>query len=201
MNPRVEWFLKRPKYQRALMLVGVLLLVVVLFVYLFYAPLMAEHEKLVKQSDTLQAKLVNDRRIAGNLPIFKAEYAKMEENLEQALTELPNDREIPKLLTSIASSAKENGLNVLLFRPGGEQPKGFYAEVPVTLKLTGSFHQVARFFYSVGTLPRIVNISDVKMGGAEDLGGRLVLKVDCLATTFRFLSQAEQQANANTQKK
>lgn len=201
MNPRVEWFLKRPKYQRILMLLGAMALIVVLFVYLFYSPLMKEHEKLVKQSDKLQAKLVNDRRIASNLPIFKAEYAKMEESLEQALTELPNDKEIPKLLTSIASSAKENGLNVQMFKPSGEQPKGFYAEVPVSLKLTGSFHQVAMFFYSVGTLPRIVNISDVKLGGAEEQGGRLVLKIDCLATTFRFLSQAEQQANANAQKK
>lgn len=200
MNPKVEWFLKRPRYQRVLMLFGVLLVIVAIFAYLLYMPLMDEHKRLVGQSDSLQSKLVNDRRIAANLPVFKAEYEKMEERLEIALTELPNNKEIPTLLTSIASSAKENGLNVLFFKPGAETPRGFYAEVPVALKLTGSFHQVASFFYAVGSLPRIVNISNVKLGGAEDLGGRLILKVDCLATTFRFLSQAEQQANANKQK-
>jgi type IV pilus assembly protein PilO len=113
--------------------------------------------------------------------------------LDLALAELPNQKEIPTLLTNIASLAKDNGLDVLLFRPGGEINKGFYAEVPVQLKLVGSYHEVAMFFYHVGNMSRIVNINNLNMGGAKADGGRNLLAVDCLATTFRFIEGAQGQ--------
>lgn len=187
MNPRVEKILKLPVYQRILILGVFLLLLAGGFVYLFYLPKQEEYRGLQEQNRSLQTKLLEDRRIADNLPKFKAEYEKMQQQLELALTELPNDKEIPTLLTSIASLAKDNGLDVLRFRPGGEVPKGFYAEVPVQLTLTGSYHEVAMFFQAVGGLSRIVNISNLTMGNAKTAGGRTVVSVDCLATTFRFL--------------
>ena len=187
MNPRVEWVLKRPKYQKVLMLLVVILLVAGLFVYLLYLPLQEERGRLVVRSNTLESELVKYRNIAANFSVFEAELKKMEEKLNQALTELPNDKEIPKLLTSIASTAKSNGLTVQFFKPGQEEPKGFYAEVPVSLKLVGTYHQIAKFFYDVGSLPRIVNLSNVSLGKAQGGGDRL--QVDCLATTFMFLEQ------------
>lgn len=187
MNPRVEKILKLPVYQRALIL-GVLCLALVGgFVYLFYLPKQEEYRGLQEQNRSLLAKLQEDRRIANNLPKFKAEYEKMQHQLEQALTELPNKSEIPALLTSIASLAKENGLDVLRFRPGGEIPQGFYAEVPVQLQLAGSYHDVALFFQAVGDLSRIVNISSLTIGTPKDVEGKTILSVNCLATTFRFL--------------
>jgi type IV pilus assembly protein PilO len=166
-------------------------------VYLFYLPKQEEYRQLQAQAETLEAKLVQDRRIAANLEKFKAEYEKMKEQLDLALTELPNEREIPTLLTSIASLARDNGLDVLRFKPGQERPKGFYAEVPVELKLVGSYHQVALFFSAVGDLPRIVNINNLTMGGAKAADGRHSLSIDCLATTFRFLDETSQpQAKA-----
>lgn len=197
MNPRVEWFLRRPAYQRALMMLAVMLLVVAAFVFLLYLPKDEEYSSLQKESEKVLAKLQEDRRIAANLPRFKAEYEKMKLQLDQALTELPNEKEIPSLLTTIATLAKENGLNVLRFKPGGERPQGFYAEVPVDLKLIGTFHQIAKFFYDVGDLPRIVNISKVAMtlgrGGAS---AGAELSVDCLAVTFRFLEGSAAAAPA-----
>ena len=197
MNPRVEWLLKRPRYQRVLMLMGALALIVGLFVWLMFLPKQEEYSRLLKQSADLQVKLDSDRRIAANLPTFKAEYEKMLAQLDQALTELPNGREIPKLLTSISSRAKGSGLDVLSFRPGSEVPKGFYAEVPVRLKVEGTFHQVANFFYAVSKLPRIVNINEVKIGAKnkQDAGNNM-LSVDCIATTFRFLENAPDQTKA-----
>jgi type IV pilus assembly protein PilO len=141
----------------------------------------------------LEAKLQEDQRIADNLPKFRAEFEKMQDKLDLALAELPNQKEIPTLLTNIASLAKDNGLDVLLFRPGGEINKGFYAEVPVQLKLVGSYHEVAMFFYHVGNMSRIVNINNLNMGGAKADGGRNLLAVDCLATTFRFIEGAQGQ--------
>jgi type IV pilus assembly protein PilO len=187
MNPRVEKLLKLPAYQRVLILCALLLVLAGGFVYLVYLPKQEEYRGLQDQNRSLQAKLQEDRRIADNLPKFKAEYEKMQRQLEQALTELPNEREIPTLLTSIASLAKDNGLDVLRFRPGGENRKGFYAEVPVSLQLVGSYHDVALFFQAVGDLSRIVNISNLTIGNPKNVEGRTLLSVDCLATTFRFL--------------
>jgi type IV pilus assembly protein PilO len=191
MNPRVEWFLQRPAYQRALMLLAVIVLVAIAFVFLLYLPKVEEYSTLQKQNDQVLARLQEDRRIAANLPRFKAEYERMKKQLDQALTELPNEKEIPSLLTTIATLAKENGLDVLLFKPEQERPQGFYAEVPVSLKLLGSYHQVATFFYDVSGLPRIVNIGKVSMTLGKGGSGNTQLAVDCLAVTFRFLEGNE----------
>lgn len=187
MNPRVEKLLKLPAYQRGFILGVVLLIIIGGFVYFLYLPKHEEYRQLLETGATLQAKLEQDRRIANDLPKFEAEYQRMQQQLEEALTQLPNEKEIPTLLTNIASLAKDQGLEVLRFKPGGEVPKGFYAEVPVELKLSGSFHQVALFFQSVGELSRIVNMGNLTMGNAKTTDGRTTLTVDCLATTFRFI--------------
>jgi type IV pilus assembly protein PilO len=190
LNPNVEKLLKLPAYQRLMILLGALALIVGLLVYLFYLPLQEEYGRLKTQNATLQVKVEEDTRIASNLPAFKAEYQKMEQQLESALAELPNDREIPTLLTSIASMAKDNGLEVLRFKPGKENPKGFYAEVPVELKLVGSFHQVAMFYQAVSNLSRIVNIGNLNIAVSSGKSNENLLSVECLATTFRFLEES-----------
>ena len=202
MNPKVEMILKRPAYQRLLMLLALLLLIVALFVWGVFLPQIETYSALQKQSADLQVKLDSDRRRADNLPRFKAEYDKMLAQLDEALKQLPNGSEIPELLTSISSRAKESGLNVLSFRPGVEKPIGFYAEVPVSLKFEGTFHQVANFFYAVSQLPRIVNINNVKIGmKSGDKSEANILSVDCLAITFRFLESSVVQPGAGGAKK
>jgi len=194
MNQNVDWILKRPLAQRVMMLVGLLIVIVGLFVWTMVLPQQEQLTALDTQNVELQQKLDADRRVAANLPLYKAEFEKMQQKLDLALTELPNGKEIPTLLTNISSNAKSNGLEVLTFKPEAEILKGFYAEVPVTLRIEGTFHQLASFFYSVGTLSRIVNINNVKINlkrASGDAMGPTQLSVDCLATTFRFLQGAE----------
>lgn len=195
MNPRVEKLLRLPAYQRALLLVLALGLVVVAFVYLLYLPQQQTYQDLQRRHNSLENRLAQERRIARNLPEFKAEYARMQQKLKDALAELPNKREIPSLLTSISSLANDNGLDVLRFKPDKERPKGFYAEVPVELNLVGTFPQVTSFFFAVGQLPRIVNISNVSMSGGKSnkSNDHNLLSVKCLATTFRFLEKSATQ--------
>lgn len=190
MDPRLEKVLKLPLYQRLLILVALMLVIAGLFVYLIYLPMREELAGLRQKDASLQSKIQEDQRIADNLPQFKAEFEKMEALLNDALTELPNEKEIPNLLTSITALAKESGLNVTLFKPGAEKPMGFYAEVPVELKMVGSFHEVALFSDAVAKLPRIVNINNLTLASPKDDGGRVLLAVNCLATTFRFIEGA-----------
>ncbi|MFA5585823.1 MAG: type 4a pilus biogenesis protein PilO [Saccharofermentanales bacterium] len=191
MNPNVEKIIKLPLYQRLLILLVLLLSLMGVFVYFLYMPKMDELKQLQDKNAQLQTKLQEDQRIAGNLSKFKAEYEKMQEQLNQALTELPNQKEIPALLTSIAAVAKDNGLDILQFKPGNESPKGFYAEVPVDLKLSGSYHEAALFFNAVSSLSRIVNVSKVSLGNPKENDGKTMLSIDCLATTFRFLEETK----------
>lgn len=189
MDPRVEKILNLPLYQRVLMLVALIGVIIGLFVYLVYLPEVDSLNSLRRDRDSLAAKLQQDQRIANNLPKFRAEYEKMKLRLDEALTELPNDKEIPTLLTNIAGLARESGLEVKLFKPEAEIAKGFYAEVPVRLKLVGTYHEMGMFAYEIGRLSRIVNLNGLKMGQPKMEAGRTLLSIESQATTFRFLPQ------------
>ncbi|MCD6526844.1 MAG: type 4a pilus biogenesis protein PilO [Desulfuromonas sp.] len=187
MDPRVEKILKMPLYQRVLLLVVISALIIGLFVYFMYLPAQEELERETAKNEKIFLKLQESRRIANNLPRFKAEYVKMKKQLDLALNELPNKSEIPSLLSSIAGLARDRGLDVMEFKPGKESPQGFYAKVPVSLKLSGNYHQMALFCESVSELSRIVNINDLVMGKAKMIDGVTELTISCAATTYRFI--------------
>jgi type IV pilus assembly protein PilO len=191
MDPQVEKMLKLPTRQKVLLLLVVLVMEAAAFYYLLYQPRQNELKGLQTQLEDLQKQIQENQRIANNLPRFKAEYEQLKLDLDRALTELPNQKEIPALLTSISSLGRNAGLDFLLFRPRPEVPKDFYAEVPVDIAVSGTFYQVAQFFVAVGNLPRIVNITNVNFTDIKSVGGRTTLKVNCLATTFRFLDKKE----------
>lgn len=169
----------------------ILLLEGALLYFLLYAPKQTEYQGLKSAVEAKQNEVNENRKIADNLPRFKKEYEGLNQELQGALTELPNQKEIPSLLTSITGAGKTSGLDFLIFRPKPEEPKDFYAAVPVDINVAGSFYNVANFFVALSNLPRIVNINNVAFSDVRDAGGRTLLKVTCLATTFRFLDKKE----------
>lgn len=191
MDPQIEKILKLPTRHKVALLVLILMLEGAAFFYALYQPRMKELTALQTRLEELQNQINENRRIANNLPRYRAEYEKLKKDLDNALTELPNQKEIPSLLTSITSVGKGAGLDFLLFRPKPEVPKDFYAEVPVDIAVSGTFYNVADFFVAVANLPRIVNINNVSFSDIKSSGGRTTLKVNCLATTFRFLDKKE----------
>ncbi|MCF6266654.1 MAG: type 4a pilus biogenesis protein PilO [Desulfuromusa sp.] len=193
MNSRVEKVLNLPAYQRVLMLLVIMALLGAGFYFLFYQPQLEQHASLIKQRDAAQVKLKKNQKIANNLAVYRAEYEKMQVKLDEALGELPLKKEIPSLLTSIGDLAKEKGLEILRFKPAKEIIKGFYAEVPVTLKLSGSYHQAASFFDAVSKMERIVNIKGLTLGGTKEVKGKTTLRVDCSAVTFRFVENSTEK--------
>lgn len=191
MDPQIEKILKLPNRQKVALLLLVLLLEGAALYYLLYMPKADELNGLHTRLEDLQKQIQENRRIANNLPRYKAEFEQLKLDLDRALTELPNQKEIPSLLTSISSVGRSAGLDFLLFRPKPEVPKDFYAEVPVDIAVSGTFYNVADFFVAVANLPRIVNINNVSFSDIKSVGGRTSLKVNCLATTFRFLDKKE----------
>jgi type IV pilus assembly protein PilO len=193
MNSRVEKVLNLPAYQRMLIVLIIMAILAAGFYYLFYQAQLEEHARLLTKREADQVQLQKNQKIADNLAVYRAEYEKMQVKLDEALGELPLKKEIPSLLTSIGDLAKEKGLEILRFKPAGETVKGFYAEVPVTLKLAGSYHQTAAFFDAVSKMERIVNIQDLTIGGAKEVEGKTTLGIDCSAMTFRFVENSTVQ--------
>jgi type IV pilus assembly protein PilO len=191
MDPNVEKILKLPTKQKILILVVVSIIEAAALVWFLYIPKYNELEGLKAELTKLQGEIAEKTRIANNLPKLQIEYEKLNQELAQALTELPNSKEIPTLLTSITTLGKSAGLDFLTFRPKAEVPKDFYADVPVDIIVSGSYFSVANFFASVANLPRIVNITNVAFSDIKSVNNRMMTKVTCLATTFRFLDKKE----------
>jgi type IV pilus assembly protein PilO len=191
MDPNVEKILKLPTKQKILILVLVSVIEAAALVWYLYLPKHQELTGLKAELSRLQDEINEKTRIANNLPKLQVEYNQLNQELAQALTELPNSKEIPSLLTSITSLGKSAGLDFLTFRPKGEVPKDFYADVPVDIIVSGSYFSVANFFAAVANLPRIVNITNVAFSDIKSVNNRMMTKVTCLATTFRFLDKKE----------
>lgn len=191
MDPQVEKILKLPTKQKILILALVLILEIAALVWFIYLPKYKELGGLQVELSKLQSEIDDKTRIANNLPRLQKEYDQLNIELAQALTELPNSKEIPSLLTSITALGKNAGLDFLVFRPKGEVVKDFYAEVPVDVVVSGSYFSVANFFAAISNLPRIVNITNVAFSDIKNVNNRMMTKVTCLATTFRFLDKKE----------
>jgi len=194
MDPFVEKILKRPKQQKLIILVTV---VAALGAGFYFGLFMNYQKEYTVQRDKLaklREEIQKDRDIANNLPHLKEEHERLNLELKNALTELPDEREIPSLLTSISSAGKGAGLDFLTFRPKGETPKDFYYEIPVDISVSGSYYSLASFFIAVGKLPRIINITNLSFSDIRtDPGGRNTFKVTCLATTFRFMEKKDKK--------
>jgi len=191
MDPRIEKIMKLPNKQKAAILCVIVALIGAGIFFGLIQPKLKQLKVLQGQLDGLRVQVTESKKIADNLPRYKNEYAQLNKELENALTELPNQKEIPSLLTSITSAGKGAGLDFLTFRPKPEEPKDFYSVVPVDISVSGSYASVGNFFAAVGNLPRIVNIGNVTFTTPQGVSGKTTYKINCLATTFRFLDKKE----------
>lgn len=191
MHPIIENILDRPLSHRVGILGGSVVLVIIIGWFMFLAPALDVRTELVDEIEKLSDQIATERRLAMNLPRFRAEVKDLDIKLKFALQELPDEREIPDLLASISNLARDSGLDVQLFKPRPESLKEFYAEVPVEIDVIGSFHQVASFFDEVGQLSRIVNIGGISVREPQVKDEFVSIKVNLIATTFRYLSEAE----------
>jgi type IV pilus assembly protein PilO len=177
--------------KKILILAGVLALLTALYVWLLFLPAHKTIQELDKKLSGLLDKKAEQEAIVANLPAFKREYRRLEQSLKQAMAQLPDKKEIPSLLENISNLGRESGLEVALFKPGAEKPQNFYAEVPVDIKLVGTYHNLLTFYYRVGSLPRIVNISDLTINKSKDGATPSSLDTACRATTYKFLEESE----------
>jgi len=192
---QLDKFAKLPRSYRLAMVPLVAVLVLGGYGWFFYRPARAEVAAAQAQERDLERKVSEVRAVVSNLSAFETEIAEMEVKLKQALRQLPDSKELPGLLTDVTSLGKDAGLEFKAFRPKDEIGRDFYAEVPIEIEFSGDYHDIARFFDKVSKLPRIVNVSELKMEIADQKADSTRLKVEGQATTFRFIEHAADDAS------
>jgi type IV pilus assembly protein PilO len=191
MNELVERFMEMSKAKRIALWVFAMAFITFVFWQYFYSGKSQEYTQVSESVEKLDARILDERRRAKNLPKLREKVKELDSKLKFALQELPDKKEIPDLLASISGLAKDAGLEVQLFRPQAESKRDFYAEVPVAISVEGTYHQVATFFDEVGHLSRIVNINEISMRDPKLVESKFQVKTDCVATTFRYLDESE----------
>ena len=204
MNEQIQRICELPVTHRVAILVGSVGLVVLLYWLYFYGDLsegVLKLEKEIEGKEGLKIQIAQQEGIAQNLEQFREEVRRLDIELDTALSELPDKKEIAGLLSKISDKARDAGLDIKSFKPSGSRKKDFYAEVPVNIQVTGTYHQVATFFDEVGRLDRIVNIGNFDI--AEPVVGdeRIILKTNVTATAFRFLDEKERNPQDNKGRK
>ncbi|MDH4166555.1 MAG: type 4a pilus biogenesis protein PilO [Gammaproteobacteria bacterium] len=144
----------------------------------------------------LLESLTTKARRAANLDAYRVQLAEMEKSFGTMLRQLPNKTEVPNLLVDISQTGLAAGLEEKLFQPQGENKKDFYAELPISIRLTGGYHEMGRFASGIAALPRIVTLHDIEITPAAGKGvtdpSELTLNVT--AKTYRYLDDEEQAA-------
>lgn len=191
MELSLQTLLKLDRSKKILILAVTIALFCAAYVWFFFLPMRARIGQLDAKLAQALNKKAEQEAIAQNLEAFKQEYQHLERALQQAMSQLPNKKEIPTLLENISNLGRESGLELPLFRPSMEQARDFYAEVPIDIKLLGPYQNMLTFFYSVGDLPRIVNILDLVIERTKGEPSLALLEASCRATTYKFLEESE----------
>lgn len=136
----------------------------------------------------LKAKLDKKQAKAVNLNAYKQQLEEMRQSFGALLRQLPNKTEIETLLTDISQTGISSGLEINFFQPSGLNPKEFYAEFPIKLKVTGRYHEFAEFVSGVAALPRIVTLRNITIKKTKGVK----LTMELTAVTYQYLDESKQ---------
>ena len=137
---------------------------------------------------TLRQVFENKQRKAANFDAYKAQLAQIEQSFGTMLRQLPGETEIPSLIVDISQTGLAAGLQEKLFQPQPEVPRDFYAEKPITISLSGGYHEIANFVSGVAALPRIVTLHDINIT-PDDPNNYDQLTMQVVAKTYRYIEE------------
>ena len=144
--------------------------------------------RVQEEEKTLRITFENKQRKAANYDAYKAQLAQMEQSFGTMLRQLPGKTEIPSLIVDISQTGLAAGLQEKLFQPQGEITRDFYAEKPITISLSGGYHEIANFVSGVASLPRIVTLHDINIT-PDDPNDFDSLTLQVTAKTYRYLEE------------
>ncbi len=176
-----------PVLPKLLVLLALLILIVVAAYYFIWSDQLAQIDAERAKTEQLKTTFVDKKKIAVNLPAYRKQLDDIEKQFGALLKQLPGKSEMDALLTDINQAGLGRGLQFELFKPAAaETIKDFYAELPITIRVTGNYHDIGAFAGDIGKLSRIVTLNDISIGAAKD-----GLAMDATAMTYRYLDENE----------
>jgi type IV pilus assembly protein PilO len=170
---------------------GLLLLIGLAYFVVFYGDLASAIKAAENKEKQLRDELSDARKVEFAYQKDLAELNERKQRASELQKILPVTAESPSFLSSVAGVATATGIGLSAWTPQAEVPEEFYARVPMKLELRGRFHQVAKFFYGVGQLDRIINMENISVTDPKVEGDETVVKVEVLATAFRMLAEGQ----------
>jgi len=143
-----------------------------------------ELQKVEREEQGLRESYENKAYRVANIEVFKSQMVEMEETFGALVRQLPSETEVPGLLEDITNTALGSGLDLQEVKLQGERKQDFYSELPINIRVVGSYHELASFVSSVAGLPRIVTLHDLKISPVGKDGEQLNMQV--LARTYRY---------------
>ena len=183
-----------PSLYRWLAIPVFVLLLAVLYWYFLYQPYSEEMAALQERITSKRQTVEKNQKIAAQLETFRTQVSELEARLHALLRELPESREIPGMIRQISDLGVRTGLQISLIKPMLELRKEFYAEIPIQVRVKGQYHAVGRFFDDLAHLERVISVDGIQIEATSQ-------ETQCLATTFRFLDEAEANEVAASAKK
>jgi type IV pilus assembly protein PilO len=161
-----------------------------LFYFFVYSEQQPILEQVRSEEATLRTTFEDKHRKAVNLAVYQQQLADIERSFGALLRQLPGKTEVPSLLIDISQVGVAAGLEEKLFQPSAEIKKDFYAELPIKIKVIGSYHQMGEFVSGIAALPRIVTLDEMKIT-RENKDVYDNLSFELTAKTYRYLDDAE----------
>jgi type IV pilus assembly protein PilO len=160
----------------------------------YYFDTQAQLIRLEREETTerdLRSSFETKQRKAASLVEYQQQIEEMQESFGAMLRQLPNRTEVASLLVDVSQTGLASGLVFELFQPGNEEMKDFYAELPIQIRVAGSYHDFGRFVSGLAALPRIVTVHDAKISeaGGTTQSGTARLMLEAKVKTYRYLDE------------
>lgn len=179
-------------------LFGILLGIMVLAWLLFWSEQLETLETKRLEEEKLKKEFVSKKEQAINLDAYVQQLNDVDRSFGALLKQLPNKAEMESLLVDVNQAGLGRGLQFELFRPGSEVLHDFYAEMPISVKLLGSYHDLGAFSADIAKLPRIVTLNNlaIQQQGGGSITSSSFLTIEMTIKTFRYLDEEELKAVA-----
>ncbi len=152
---------------------------------------MPQLQRREDQEQTLRTEFRTKHAKAANLAVYKQQLADIERSFGAMLRQLPSKTEVPNLLVDISQTGLAAALQQKVFQPGAEVKQDFYAELPIKISMTGTYHEFGEFVSGIAALPRIVTLHDIQITPLDKSSTGGTLQLDLTAKTYRYLDDSE----------
>lgn len=155
---------------------------------------LVELDALAAKEQELKGQFEQKQKKAANLEEYKEQLSEIEKTFGDLLRQLPDKTQVPELLVDVSQTGLASGLEFELFKPGAENIKDFYAELPIEIRVIGNFVEFGTFVSGLASLPRIVTVHNIKItsnakeGGAKKTG-KFPFAMNALVKTYRYLEE------------